>query len=208
MKISVSLLNAKDRIKTLEILNKAHIDYVHVDVMDGNFIPHKEFSYDEIVKISSLSEKKLDIHLMVNDPEKYIERLVVLSNINNITFHVEIDKDIDKIIDLIRKYNIRCGLSIKPETDIQELEPYLDKIDLILVMTVNPGKGGQKLIPSTVKKMHDIKTMIKNFPIDLEVDGGINNDTIKDVKEASVAVVGSYITKSNNMIERINTLKE
>lgn len=208
MKISVSLLNAKDRIKTLEILNKAHIDYVHVDVMDGNFIPHKEFSYDEIVKISSLSEKKLDIHLMVNDPEKYIERLVVLSNINNITFHVEIDKDIDKIIDLIRKYNIRCGLSIKPETDIQELEPYLDKIDLILVMTVNPGKGGQKLIPSTVKKMHDIKTMIKNFPIDLEVDGGINNDTIKDVKEASIAVVGSYITKSNNMIERINTLKE
>ena len=132
----------------------------------------------------------------------------MLSNINNITFHVEIDKDIDKIIDLIRKYNIRCGLSIKPETDIQELEPYLDKIDLILVMTVNPGKGGQKLIPSTVKKMHDIKTMIKNFPIDLEVDGGINNDTIKDVKEASVAVVGSYITKSNNMIERINTLKE
>lgn len=208
MKISVSLLNAKDRIKTLEILNKAHIDYVHVDVMDGNFVPHKEFSYDEIVKISSLSEKKLDIHLMVNDPEKYIERLVVLSNINNITFHVEIDKDIDKIIDLIRKYNIRCGLSIKPETDIQELEPYLDKIDLILVMTVNPGKGGQKLIPSTVKKMHDIKTMIKNFPIDLEVDGGINNDTIKDVKEASIAVVGSYITKSNNMIERINTLKE
>lgn len=208
MKISVSLLNAKDRIKTLEILNKAHIDYVHVDVMDGNFIHHKEFSYDEIVKISSLSEKKLDIHLMVNDPEKYIERLVVLSNINNITFHVEIDKDIDKIIDLIRKYNIRCGLSIKPETDIQELEPYLDKIDLILVMTVNPGKGGQKLIPSTVKKMHDIKTMIKNFPIDLEVDGGINNDTIKDVKEASIAVVGSYITKSNNMIERINTLKE
>lgn len=208
MKISVSLLNAKERKKAVEILNETEIDYFHIDIMDGKFIPHKEYSINEINEISSISRKKLDIHLMVKKPEKYIKKLVSLPNINNITFHLEINRNINKIINHIKKYNIKCGLSIKPDTDINELKPYINKIDLILIMTVNPGEGGQELIPATIGKLHDIKKMIENYPIVLEVDGGINNNTIKEVKDASIAVVGSYITKSNSMIERINNLKE
>lgn len=208
MELSVSLLNAKERIETAKILNDSDINYLHIDIMDGKFVSNKDYSFEEVEKISSISTKKLDIHLMANEPEKYIERLILLPNINNITFHLEINKDINKLITLVKENKIKCGIAIKPDTDIKKLKPYLDKIDLILIMTVNPGAGGQKLIPSTIKKVHDIRKLVEDYPIILEVDGGINNETIKEVKEASIAVVGSYITKHDNMFERINNLKE
>ncbi len=208
MELSVSLLNAKERIETAKILNDSDINYLHIDIMDGKFVSNKDYSFEEVEKISSISAKKLDIHLMANEPEKYIERLILLPNINNITFHLEINKDINKLITLVKENKIKCGIAIKPDTDIKKLKPYLDKIDLILIMTVNPGAGGQKLIPSTIKKVHDIRKLVEDYPIILEVDGGINNETIKEVKEASIAVVGSYITKHDNMFERINNLKE
>lgn len=205
MEISVSILNAKDRIKMTKEINKTDISFLHIDVMDGKFVSQKTFSTDEIIEISKTSEKKLDVHLMVQDPIYYIENIKYLSNIEYITIHLEIDKDIKEILSKIKSYGFKTGLSIKPNTDIDKLEPYLKDLDLILLMTVEPGLGGQPFISSSKNRLKEIKQII-NGNIKLEVDGGINNMTIKEVSEADIAVVGTYITSSNNITERINSL--
>lgn len=205
MEISVSILNAKDRVKMTKEINKTDISFLHIDVMDGKFVSQKTFSTDEIIEISKTSEKKLDVHLMVQDPIYYIENIKYLSNIEYITIHLEIDKDIKEILSKIKSYGFKTGLSIKPNTDIDKLEPYLKDLDLILLMTVEPGLGGQPFISSSKNRLKEIKQII-NGNIKLEVDGGINNMTIKEVSEADIAVVGTYITSSNNITERINSL--
>lgn len=206
MKLSVSLLNAKDKLFTTKKINNTEIDYFHIDVMDGKFVSQNSFPIKEIKEISNVSKKPLDIHLMVKDPSIYIEQLKELSNINNITFHLEIDKDINKLLTKIKDYGIKRGIAIKPNTDINLLKPYLDNIDLILIMTVEPGYGGQPFIESSVERIKKIKELIKDYNILLEVDGGINDKTIKKVSLSDIAVIGSYITTSDNMEERINNL--
>ena len=206
MKLSVSLLNAEDKLFTTKKINNKEIDYFHIDVMDGKFVSQNSFSIKEIQEISNVSNKPLDIHLMVEDPSIYIEDLKELSNINNITFHLEIDKDINKILSKIKENGIKRGIAIKPNTDINLLKPYLDNIDLILIMTVEPGYGGQPFIESSVERIKKIKELIKDYNILLEVDGGINDETIKKVSLSDIAVIGSYITTSDNMEERINNL--
>lgn len=211
MKLSISLLSIptlEDKIKFTKKLNNTNIDYLHIDVMDGKFVSQKSFPIKEIRKISDVSKKKLDIHLMVNNPEKNILELSTLSNIRDIIIHVEINDDISKLLKLIKDNNIKCGLAISPNTNINTLIPYLDIIDIILVMSVNPGYGGQPFIESSPSRINDIRNIIGNRNIEIEVDGGINNTTINKVKEVNTIVVGSYITKSNNIIERINSLIE
>ena len=127
-------------------------------------------------------------------------------NIENITIHLEIDKDIKEILSKIKSLGFKRGLSIKPNTDINKLVPYLDDIDLILVMTVEPGLGGQQFLESSTKRLKEIKELIGTRDILLEVDGGINNNTINLVKDANIAVVGSYITKSTDPVSQINSL--
>lgn len=205
MELSVSILNAKDKIQMIKLLNKTDISYIHLDVMDGIFVPQKSLPLEEIIELSKISEKKLDIHLMVEDPLEYIENIKEISSIEYITIHLEIDKNIKNILSTIKKYGYKTGLSIKPDTDINDLLPFLQDLDLILLMTVEPGLGGQSFINSSCDKLKQLKK-ITNERIKLEVDGGINNMTIKEVPEADIAVVGSYITTSENPIDKISNL--
>ena len=200
MKISVSILNSEDKKEMIKTLNNTNISYIHMDVMDGQFVPQRTLSYPELQELSGISTKKLDIHLMMDSPEEYID------NIENITIHLEIDKDIKEILSKIKSLGFKRGLSIKPNTDINKLVPYLDDIDLILVMTVEPGLGGQQFLESSTKRLKEIKELIGTRDILLEVDGGINNNTINLVKDANIAVVGSYITKSTDPVSQINSL--
>ncbi len=206
MELSISILNAVDRSNIIKILNDTNVSYIHMDVMDGKFVPEVSLPYTEFRSLSSLTNKKLDVHLMMKDPMEYIKEISNIDNIWNITIHLEIDKDIKKILSYIGSLGIKRGISIKPNTDIDKLIPYLDDIDLILVMTVEPGLGGQKFIDGSAKRISDIKNLIKDRDIVLEVDGGINSDTIDKVREASIVVVGSYITRSNDPIASINSL--
>lgn len=206
MELSVSVLNAENKKQMINLLNETDISYIHIDVMDGKFVHQISLPPEEIIELSSISTKKLDIHLMVEDPISYIEQIKDLNDIEYITIHLEIDKDIKEILLKIKSYGYKTGLSIKPNTDVNALIPYLEDLDLILLMTVEPGLGGQPFIETSINKIKELKNLINNTNIKIEVDGGINNKTIKDVKEANIAVVGSYITKSENPTETINNL--
>lgn len=206
MKLSVSILNSKDRKEMIDKLNNANISYIHMDVMDGKFVSQNTLSYQELRELSSFSNKKLDVHLMMDNPEEYINNIKDLNNIENITIHLEIDKDIKKILSMIKSLDIKRGISIKPNTDINKLLPYLNDIDLILVMTVEPGLGGQPFIGTSTTRLKEIKKLIKDKDILIEVDGGINSNTINLVKDADIVVVGSYITCSDDPISKINSL--
>lgn len=206
MRLSVSILNSKDKINMIKTLNNTKISYIHIDVMDGLFVSQKSLPSDEIIKLSPFSSKPLDIHLMVENPMYYIERIKELPNIDNITIHLEINKDIKNILNKIKEYGFKGSLAIKPNTDINLLVPYLDIIDRILIMTVEPGLGGQPFLENSPNRIKEIKKLIKDKNIELEVDGGINNQTINKVKDADISVVGSYITTSDNPAQRINDL--
>ncbi len=206
MRLSVSILNSKDKINMIKTLNNTKISYIHIDVMDGLFVSQKSLPSDEIIKISPFSSKSLDIHLMVENPMYYIERIKELPNIDNITIHLEINKDIKNILNKIKEYGFKRSLSIKPNTDINLLVPYLDIIDRILIMTVEPGLGGQPFLENSPNRIKEIKKLIKDKNIELEVDGGINNQTINKLKDVDISVVGSYITTSDNPVQRINDL--
>ena len=208
MKISASLLDASDRISSVDKLNQTGISYLHIDVMDGKLVDNIQFQdMDEIKSINNLSRFKLQIHLMVEDVSSYLDRFIGL-NIESITFHLETKQDILENIQRIHDMGYRCGIAICPDTDIQDIYPYLDKIDMILLMSVIPGRGGQSFILDTKDKIVMLKNYIdKNqLSVLIEVDGGINDKTISLVKDADVAVVGSYIVKSDNYIERVNSL--
>ena len=206
MRLSVSILNSKDKINMIKTLNNTKISYIHIDVMDGLFVSQKSLPSDEIIKLSPFSSKPLDIHLMVENPIYYIERIKELPNIDNITIHLEINKDIKNILNKIKEYDFKRSLAIKPNTDINLLVPYLDIIDRILIMTVEPGLGGQPFLENSPNRIKEIKKLIKDKNIELEVDGGINNQTINKVKDIDISVVGSYITTSDNPAQRINDL--
>ena len=205
LKISTSILTAKNRIKSIQELNETTTDYIHIDVMDNKFVHNYQFPTNEIKKLAKFSNKIFDVHLMTEDPEKYIKELN-LNKVDSITFHVEVDKNINYLIKLIRSYGLEVGLAIKPNTSLSTLTKYLDKIDKVLVMSVEPGFGGQKFLESTVDRI--IKLRNKKADLLIEVDGGINDETIDNIKYiADIAVVGSYITNNDDYQEAINNLK-
>ena len=204
MKISASFLSIKDNLKeNIDLLTKCDIDYLHLDIMDGIFVKNKTWDISEIKNLINYN-KPLDVHLMVSDVYKYVDEYKDL-NPEFITFHYEVDLDIMDIINYIKKYNIKVGLSIKPNTKVDEIVPYLPYLDLILVMSVEPGEGGQKFIIDSVDKIKKLKELKGDYLI--EVDGGINDSTISLVKDVDIAVIGSYIT-SGDYEERIKNLKE
>lgn len=144
MQISVSYLSSLyDKEKTIELINKTDAQYIHVDLMDGGFVSHKNFTINEVLDNLKDNKKPIDIHLMVFDPIIYIEKLATLKP-EYITFHLEATKDIIKTIELIKNLGIKAGIALNPETNIMELMPYISFIDLVLVMSVAPGEGGQK----------------------------------------------------------------
>ncbi len=206
MRISTSILSIEDRVRGVEELNYTNTSYVHVDVMDGKFVSNEQFNdISEIDEINLVSVKPLDVHLMVADPLKYIEKFYNM-NIEFITLHVEVLSNIEQIIDKIHYMGYKVGLAIKPMTDMRELSIYLDMIDMILVMSVEPGYGGQKFIPKTVDRIKEIKKLIGNRNILVEVDGGINDTTISLVRDADIVVAGSYIVNSDDYNQRVDSL--
>lgn len=208
MEISVSYLSSKySKEKTISLIEKTNANYIHVDLMDGGFVLNKNFTIDEITKLLSKHVKPLDVHLMTFDPIIYIDELSKLKP-EFITFHVEATKDIIKTIEKIKNYNIKIGLAIKPSTDLYELMPYLPLIDLVLIMSVEPGAGGQKFIMGSVSKLNELIKIRQdnNLNFKIEMDGGINKDTIKYVMDLDIVVSGSYICMSENYQMQIDKL--
>lgn len=206
MKIAASILDCKDRINGVLELNRTNISYIHIDVMDGKFVPSIQFdNMGEIRGINLVTKYPMDVHLMMDNPISYIKELGNM-NIEFITIHLEIDKDVKEIFKSIRDLGYKVGLSIKPNTNIKDIEPYLDDIDMVLVMSVEPGLGGQSFIEGTVERIKELKELIGNRNILIEVDGGINNETITKIKDVDIAVVGSYISKSDNYYKSVEEL--
>lgn len=204
MKLSVSILASKDREESITKINNTNSDYLHIDVMDGKFVENNSFPIEEIKQSSLISNKPLDVHLMVTNPIDYINHLN-LDNIEFITFHIELKDNIKEIINHIKSINKKVGLSINPNTDINELLPYINDIDMVLIMSVVPGKGGQKFMPEVLTKIDIIKE--HNKDIIIEIDGGINEETIKQLHDIDIVVVGSFITNYDNYEEQIDKLK-
>lgn len=212
MKISASFLGIKDNIEeNLRLLNECNIDYIHLDVMDGVFVSNKTYNAKEAISLLKYTDKPKDVHLMVSDIKKYIDDFLCV-NPEFITVHYEAISD-DALISLgvinyIKSKNIKAGLAIKPNTNIEEIMTLLPYLDLILVMSVEPGSGGQKFIDTSKDKI-DTLYKLKNdngYNYLIEVDGGINCETIKLCKHADICVVGSYITNGDYK-QRVNSLK-
>lgn len=208
MKISASFFSSKNIPKDLKLLNDTDVDYIHVDIMDGKFVKNKTMPFREMRHIYEYTSKRLDVHLMVEDPSKYIPLYAEL-NTEYITFHVEVLEDIKKNIDLIKSYSIKPGLAIKPNTKINELIPYLPFIDLILVMSVEPGEGGQEFIEESENRVNEIRKLINSYNLDcvINIDGGINDETRKKCNACDIVVAGSYIINSDNFQDKISSLR-
>ena len=208
MEISVSYLSSKfSKEETIRRVEATNADYIHVDLMDGGFVPNKNFTINEVFDLLKNHQKPLDIHLMVFDPIIYVEELAKLKP-KFITFHVEATKNVVKTIEKIKSCNIKVGLAIKPNTDLYELMPYLAFVDLVLIMSVEPGFGGQEFLVSSPKRLDDLLKIREenHLSFQIEMDGGINSETIKMVPELDIAVSGSFICKSDHYQERINDL--
>ena len=217
VEVSASILNMdnENAIKNLYELETALIDYFHIDVMDGKFVKdnttEKMIEYSEY--ISSISSLPLDIHLMVEDVEQYIKSFSVFEP-NLITFHIEARKnkeEIFELIKLVKESNSRVGLAIKPNTKIEEIYNYLPYIHSVLIMTVEPGLGGQELIPETIEKISRMKKYLEQekLEVDIQADGGINLQNIDLLKQAgeSNIVVGNALMKTKDKKDMINKLK-
>lgn len=218
IEISTSILNVdeKNAMKIFYDLEVAKTDYYHIDVMDGKFVEKNtsEMMYSYASSIKQMSNIPLDVHLMVSDVKEYIDKYIPLTP-HFITIHYEACKDkkeVKEILEYIKKNNIMCGLSIKPSTKIEEIYEFMQYISLLLVMTVEPGKGGQKLIPKTIEKIRKLKeyTYQNNLDTYIEADGGINLENAILLKEAGVdiMVVGSFIINSENYKKTIQDLKK
>ena len=208
MKIAASFLRIKENIKEeINNLCKEDIDYLHLDVMDGIFVDNTTYSYAQFYNMVNESTKPLDVHLMVSDVKKYIDEFLKL-NPEFITFHYEAASEVGSVINYIKEKGIKVGMSIKPSTDVSEIIDYLDYLDLVLVMSVEPGHGGQSFIESSVKKIEALYNLRENqgYSYVIEVDGGINDKTISLCEKVDICVVGSYIT-NQNYSEAINKLR-
>ena len=203
IKISPSILSCNfsklgEEIKSLE---KAGADLIHIDVMDGHFVPNITIGPEVIKKIRPLTKVPFDVHLMISPVDNFIEDFANAGS-DIITIHPEATKNLKKSIELIKKFDKKVGISLNPNSEISLVEPYLNDIDLILVMSVNPGFAGQKFKPEVLKKLEKIKKIIvsKNLKIDLEIDGGISFQNSIDAKNAgaNILVSGSTIFNENN----------
>lgn len=212
-KISPSVLAAdlSNLAKEVADIESAGADMVHLDVMDGMFVTNISFGLPVIESLRKRSNMIFDVHLMIEAPERYAERFIE-AGADILTFHLEACGESGKLLDEIRDQGVMAGISVKPGTPIEEVYPYLDRCDMVLVMTVEPGYGGQKLIPETVEKVRKLKAEIekRGICIEIQVDGGINDDNAAELVDAgaSILVAGSSVFKANDRRAAIDALRK
>lgn len=209
MLVSVSILSCNNKEAAVRNLNFSSADFLHIDFMDGKFTKSKSMKIKEIRDISKYSVKKLDVHLMVTKPKKYIKKLAEV-NANYMTFHIEAGKKKTKdYLSLIKSYGIKAGLAISPNTDVATLEDYIEDVDIILLMSVYPGAGGQEFLEKTPERLQEIKRLCEKHNVRplISVDGGINDKTMNLVKDVDMIVAGSYVSKTKEYEQRILSIK-
>ncbi len=212
VKIAPSILSADflNLQKEIEAVQKAGADILHLDVMDGHFVPNLTFGMPIIKQIKEIAAVPLDVHLMVSNPAEYLE---LLGNwkIDYVSFHQEAENHLHRQIHVLKEHGIKAGIALNPATPIENILPVLPDLDFVLLMSVNPGFGGQSFLPLVYNKINRLKEFATdmNPNLEIEVDGGVNNKNTHDLQKngADILVAGSYIFKSNNYSQRISSLR-
>ena len=211
-KIAPSILAADfgNLSRDCEIIDKSNADWLHLDVMDGLFVPNISFGMPIVSSIKKITKKPLDVHLMIIKPERYIDKFIEIGS-DILTVHIEATMEMDNILDKIKKSSIKSGIAINPDTPINKLEDYINKVDLICLMGVHAGFGGQKFIEKTFDRLIELKGLInlKDSSTLIEIDGGVDNFNSQKLKSlgADILVAGSYIFKSPDINNAIDSLK-
>jgi len=211
-KVAPSVLSADfgNLNKEIKLINKSSAYSIHVDVMDGVFVPNISFGQPIVKTLSLISNKPLDVHLMIVDPIKFIDEFI-FDNTLNITIHYESTNKIEETLNYIKSKNIKSGLAIKPNTEIDEIESYIQKVDILCLMSVNPGFSGQNFIENTYTRLKQLRKLIKKKKLStlIQIDGGVNNTNAKKLFKlgADILVSGNYIFKSANPNKVIEYLK-
>ena len=197
--------------KTISELDQSKAEYIHFDVMDGDFVPNLTFGPQFISNLRTKTKKIFDVHLMINRVNKFLDDYIKAGS-NIITFHYEINEDLNKLIDKIKQNRIKVGIALKPKTTCEEIKKYLHLVDQVIIMTVEPGFGGQTFLSDQVNKIESISKYIRenNLNVDIEIDGGVNYETGKLCVDAgaNILVAGSFLFKQSSLIVATNKLND
>ena len=212
MKVGVSFISSDyDLETTISKIDESSADYIHVDMMDGVFVENSNFTVQDLKKMFKNTKKKLDVHMMVCSPNKYVKDFAKMPNVEYLTLHCESHRRPIDVINMIRHTPLKVGLAINPETKVSHIVPLLNHLDQVLVMSVKPGKGGQKFMEEILYKIETLKELREQngYHYVINVDGGINEETARLVKEAGADMVvsGSYVCKSEDYNQRIESVR-